>query len=130
MRAMQCTVLLAATVALTGCSTINVKLKADKPCGNDDECSVAVEPWGGDWVPGTIVTAKGKTRRIAWTLRPFEGAFAENGIRFDEAGARVFKCERTNFLRFVCENSGEAGKFKYTIQLIGWDPLDPWVLNQ
>ena len=121
-----------AAVALTGCATTpGPTARSNQDCTG--KCIVTVES-SGDLVPPTVNVTEGKETEIRWKIRPWFVHFAEMpGIEFQEGdnGTKVFtNCRRDGWREFVCTNGGTPGKYKYTVRLLGREPVDPWVVNR
>ena len=101
----------------------------DKSCAGD--CDVDVDPSMGT-VPDKVTVGNGKGKKIRWTIKPGQGSFAANGIEFDGPGKSVFTgcAPSSNMRMFTCTNGGEPGQYKYTVQIQGRSPIDPFVVNR
>jgi hypothetical protein len=123
--------------ALAGCAGPPVRT-ADLDCRNTPECRVQVSV---NCVMGVFCSIAvdhdrvigRRNGKIDWEVvtpsYTFDGA---NGIVFPTAPA-VFRCHvEANGRRFSCDNRGDRGEYKYTVNLAGSPgvgSLDPWVVN-
>lgn len=64
---------------------------------------------------------------ITWDIVDPRYEFAQNGIVFPENSG--FTCGAENKQKFSCKNTSAPGVYKYTINVAGFDPVDPWVVN-
>lgn len=122
------TVLAGCQTAPTGKPWTPAKFRPDVTCKPGAACSVWVNPYD-DWVPGRITMEPGPGDRvIVWhsTL-----AFENGGILFDAAGRQALTCTQSGWFTVVCKaDPSKRGEFKYTIDIVGWDPVDPWYVNR
>ena len=75
------------------------------------------------------VVILGKNRlNVVWTLATPGYAFADNGIVIDDPD---FDCKPDGKTRFVCmDKHTQFSVSKYTVNVTGVSPLDPWIVNQ
>ncbi|MGE5170287.1 MAG: hypothetical protein ACM3JC_07940 [Rudaea sp.] len=126
--------LLVAPLLVAGCETMppgrtdhSTQYKPDKTCRPAGNCEVWVNPLD-HWVPEKIIMEPGDGPRIVVWKSAF--AFQNGGIQFDEAGRQAMRCEQHGPWMVVCEaDPSKKGEFKYTIDVLGYDPVDPWYVN-
>jgi hypothetical protein len=128
-------------VVATGCTPLQTSLNPVLDCRNSADCRVQVTVNCGFGKCGVVVqydTVLGKRNGdIVWEMQNASGQSysfdRNNGIVFPTAPTGAFDChEEANGARYSCKNRGDAGKFKYTINVAGSPPatsLDPWVVN-
>lgn len=122
------TVLAGCQTAPTGKTWTPAQFRPDITCRPGAACSVWVNPYD-DWVPRRIIMEPGSGERvIVWHS---SWAFQNGGILFDEAGRKALQCEQNGPWTVVCKaDPSMRGEFKYTIDILGWDPVDPWYVNR
>jgi hypothetical protein len=66
-----------------------------------------------------------------WTIVDHSYKFADNGILISDGTSDIGDCApKDNTWTFYCKNKHlKFGVYKYTINIIGMEPLDPWVIN-
>jgi hypothetical protein len=67
-----------------------------------------------------------------WTIVDHTYKFADNGILITDGTSDVGDCKADDKDKwtFSCKNKHlKFGVYKYTINVIGTEPLDPWVIN-
>jgi hypothetical protein len=122
---------LATALLAAGCSTMPSdkpftpeRFKPDLSCKPGAECATWVNPLN-DWVPGKIVMEEGSGSRIV-VWKSF-WVFENGGIKFDK-GREAMGCEQRNPWMVMC-TANAKGEFKYTIDVLGYPPADPWFVN-
>ena len=66
---------------------------------------------------------------MGWTIVNKSYKFASNGIVITNGGDELGDCKSKDDA-FFCKNKHKVfGVYKYTINVTGANPLDPWVIN-
>jgi len=122
---------------LTSCAAPPVRT-ADLDCRNTPDCRVQVSVNCSMSIFCSIAVDHDRVLgrrngKIDWELQTPGYTFnSVNGIVFPSAPA-IFSChQEANGRRFSCDNRGDPGEYKYTINVVGSPavgPLDPWVVN-
>jgi hypothetical protein len=67
---------------------------------------------------------------VYWTIVNTNYKFAANGIVVTNGDNELGDCKPDGDFTFFCKNKHtKFGVYKYTIYVVGLDPLDPWVIN-
>jgi hypothetical protein len=126
--------LLLAPCLVAGCTTMPTgkpftpeRFRPDVTCRPASECEVWVNPLN-DWVPKKIVMEAGSGERtVVWKS---VWVFENGGIQFDAAGREAMTCDQRGPWKVVCKaDPAKKGEFKYTIDVLSYDPADPWYVN-
>jgi len=110
----------------TTAASCNVKIMVEDWCIH---CDVYV-----DFILTEVAVDHGKKgNTITWDIKDSRYEFAQQngvdiGIVFDQ-NSGFSNCRRVNKQKFQCDNASKPGVHKYTVNLTGLDPLDPWVVN-
>jgi hypothetical protein len=102
-------------------------------CHPNCNVEVRVEKWGSDCVVNCLtyvdydvtVVAKGTT--IQWEIKDDHEFSGTNGIVFSQTSGVA--CTQVDKKKIKCDSGSNEGVQKYTVNLTGKDPLDPWVVN-
>jgi hypothetical protein len=77
-----------------------------------------------------VVIHNKKKIDVYWVLVNPKYKFASNGIVIANGGDELVDCAPKDDLTFWCKNKHtKYGNYKYTVNVSGLDPLDPWVIN-
>jgi hypothetical protein len=140
--------ILPAALLLHACAPVSTRpsqldaktFQPDQTCRPDanNECRVTIDP-RDNWAPKAltvIVSSEVDETKNPTIVFDASGYWfdKQTGITWDDPGKAIFKCEREKFNVgvFRCTNKGKKkeGGYAYTIDLVGWPPFDPWVLNK